>query len=59
MKILGLLFICCGILFCLTFILMGVGIPMVGVGALLYIAGAITKRNKLRSTDPHQTTLNK
>lgn len=38
MRILGLLFIVAGSLLCLTFVFIGIGAPLVGVGALLVIA---------------------
>jgi hypothetical protein len=46
MKILGWLFIGVGFLFCLSLIGYFLGVPMIGVGAVLLIVSAITRRQK-------------
>lgn len=49
LKILGWLFIIGGLLFCLTIIFIGWGLPLIAVGALLLIASG-SMRKKERNT---------
>ncbi len=46
MKVLGLIFIVLGVLACLTFVFLIPGLLMVAVGALLWIAGAVSGKRK-------------
>jgi hypothetical protein len=48
LKVLGWLFLVCGILLCLTIIFVGFGIPMAVVGALLLIAAELSEKRRRR-----------
>jgi len=58
MRILGLLFILCGTILCATFFLAGLGLPCIGVGALLCIAaGRSTPDSQPKPLHPAQKWL--
>jgi hypothetical protein len=46
MKTLGILFIALGLFLCITIIFMVPGFTMIAVGALLVIAGAVSRRSR-------------